>query len=220
MQKLISLCKRRGFIFPSSEIYGGIANGWDYGPLGAELKNNIMQAWWKRFVQRRNDIVGIDAALVMNTKVWEASGHLKNFSDPMVDCKKCKNRFRADSEEIVGSPSTSSGNKIYKCPSCGGELTAARQFNLMLKTFLGPVEDETAAVYFRPELAQAMFTDFKLVQQSLRKRIPFGIGQMGKAIRNEITPGNFIFRTREFDLVEIEYCVHPNDWEKYLKMWL
>ncbi len=219
MPKLISLCKRRGFIFPSSEIYGGIANGWDYGPLGAELKNNIMQACWKRFVQRRDDVVGIDAALIMNPKVWEASGHLKNFSDPLVDCKKCKNRFRAD-EVTPPSPPHEGGERGGVCTNCGGELTPARQFNLMLKTFLGPVEDETATAYFRPELAQAMFTDFKLIQQSLRKRIPFGIAQMGKAFRNEITPGNFIFRTREFDLMEIEYFVHPKDWEKYFDMWL
>jgi len=235
MPKLISLCKRRGFIFPSSEIYGGIANGWDYGPLGAELKNNIMQAWWKRFVQRRNDVVGIDAALIMNTKVWEASGHLKNFSDPLVDCKKCKKRFRADEilkiptniKELLTEWNDKEGIDVPKdlipvCPNCGskGTLTEVRSFNLMLKTFLGPIEDETSTAYFRPELAQAMFTNFKLVQQSGRKRIPFGIAQMGKAFRNEITPGNFIFRTREFDLMEIEYFVHPKDWEKYFDMWL
>src|SRR3989344_90738 len=196
MDKLISLCKRRGFIFPSSEIYGGIANGWDYGPLGVELKNNIKRAWRKRFVHGRDDMVGIDAALIMNPKVWEASGHLKHFTDPLVDCKKCKNRFRADE---IGA----------KCPNCGGELTQSRQFNMMLKTFLGPVEDESAVVYFRPETAQAMFVDFKNVVQSRRMRIPFGIAQMGKAFRNEITPGNFIFRTREFEQMEIEYFIHP-----------
>lgn len=222
MTKLISLCKRRGFIFSSSEIYGGIANGWDYGPLGAELKKNIMQEWWERFVHRRSDIVGIDAALIMNPKVWEASGHLKNFSDPLVECKKCKNRFRADSGEITPPtpPLVRGGKTGGVCPMCGGELSQARQFNLMLKTFLGPVEDVTASAYFRPELAQAMFVDFKQVQQAGRKRIPFGIAQMGKAFRNEITPGNFIFRTREFDLMEIEYFVHPKDWEKYFEMWL
>jgi len=207
MDKLISLCKRRGFIFPSSEIYGGIANGWDYGPLGVELKNNIKRAWWKRFVHGRDDMVGIDAALIMNPKVWEASGHLKHFTDPLVDCKKCKNRFRADE---IGA----------KCPNCGGELTQSRQFNMMLKTFLGPVEDESAVVYFRPETAQAMFVDFKQVLQTTRKKIPFGMAQTGKAFRNEITPGNFIFRTREFEQMEIEYFVQEKDWKKYYEVWL
>lgn len=213
MDKIVSLCKRRGFLFPSSEIYGGIANGWDYGPLGVELKNNIKQAWWRRFVHRREDMVGIDAALLMNPKVWEASGHLAHFSDPLVDCKKCHARFQAD--------------KIYKgngkkgvCPQCGGELTSVRQFNLMLKTFLGPVEDESSVVYFRPETAQAMFVDFKQILQTTRKRVPFGIAQMGKAFRNEITPGNFIYRTREFEQMEIEYFVPPKDWRRYFEMWL
>lgn len=208
MDKIISLCKRRGFIFPGSEIYGGLANSWDYGPLGVELKNNIKQLWWRKFVQERDDVVGIDAALIMNPKVWEASGHLKEFSDPLVECKKCHERFRAD--QITGT----------KCPSCGGELTEAKQFNLMLKTFLGPVESPENTVYFRPELAQAMFVDFKNVLDTSRKTLPFGIASQGKAFRNEITPGNFIFRTREFDLMEFEYFIRENEWQKWFDYWL
>ncbi|KKQ55086.1 MAG: Glycine-tRNA ligase [Parcubacteria group bacterium GW2011_GWA2_38_13] len=228
MDKLISLCKRRGFIFPSSEIYGGIANGWDYGPLGAELKNNIKRAWWKRFVHGRDDMVGIDAALIMNPKIWEASGHLSHFTDPLVDCKKCKNRFRADEITPPTPPFVRGGKKDDflergrggVCPNCGGELTQSRQFNMMLKTFLGPLEDESAVVYFRPETAQAMFVDFKQVLQTTRKKLPFGIAQAGKAFRNEITPGNFIFRTREFEQMEIEYFVKEKDWKKNFEMWL
>ncbi len=208
MQKIISLAKRRGFIFQSSEIYGGMANAWDYGPLGVELKNNIKRLWWDRFVHRRDDVVGIDAALIMNPKVWEASGHLKNFTDPLVDCKKCKNRFRADELE----------KKI--CPDCGGELTPARQFNLMFKTFVGPVEDSGATAYLRPETAQAMFVDFINVLQTSRKKLPFGIAQTGKAFRNEITPGNYIFRTREFEQMEIEYFINPKNWSKEFDKWL
>ena len=208
MEKIVSLCKRRGFIFPGSEIYGGLANSWDYGPLGVELKNNIKQLWWKRFVQQRDDMVGIDAALIMNPKVWEASGHLKEFSDPLVECKKCKRRFRAD--HVEGK----------KCPDCGGELGEARQFNLMLKTFLGPAEDNASVAYFRPETAQAMFVDFKNVLETSRKKVPFGIAQIGKAFRNEITPGNFIFRTREFEQMEIEYFINPkDDWNKHFEYW-
>ncbi|HEY4519239.1 MAG TPA: glycine--tRNA ligase, partial [Candidatus Paceibacterota bacterium] len=183
MDKIVSLCKRRGFVYPGSEIYGGLANSWDYGPLGAELKNNVKNYWWRRFVQSRDDIVGIDAALIMNPKVWEASGHLKEFSDPLVECKKCHNRFRAD--KINGI-----------CPVCGSkEFSEAKQFNLMLKTFLGPAEEKANAAYFRPETAQAMFVDFKNVLETSRRKLPFGIAQIGKAFRNEITPGNFIFRT-------------------------
>jgi len=207
MEKIISLCKRRGFIFPGSEIYGGLSNSWDYGPLGVELKNNIKNIWWKRFVHQRDDMVGIDAALIMNPKVWESSGHLKNFSDPLVECKKCHNRFRFD--EILNS----------KCPECSGELAGEKQFNLMLKTFLGPTEDDTSKVYFRPETAQAMFVDFKNVLDTTRRKIPFGIAQTGKAFRNEITPGNFIFRTREFEQMEIEYFIKENDWKKTFEMW-
>src|SRR3989344_4719775 len=207
MEKIISLCKRRGFVFPGSEIYGGLANSWDYGPLGVELKNNIKQLWWKRFVQQRDDMVGIDAALIMNPKVWEASGHLKEFSDPLVECKKCKRRFRADH---VNSK---------KCPDCGGVLSEPRQFNLMLKTFLGPAEEKANEVFFRPETAQAMFVDFKNVLETSRKKIPFGIAQVGKAFRNEITPGNFIFRTREFEQMEIEYFVGEKNWKDSFENW-
>ncbi len=209
MQNIISLAKRRGFIFAGSEIYGGLANSFDYGPLGVELKNNIKQEWWRRFVQQRADVVGIDAALLMNPKVWEASGHLKNFSDPLVECKKCHARFRADQLE-KGT-----------CPECGGkEFTPARNFNLMLKTFLGPAEDEANIVYFRPETAQAMFVNFKNILDTNRPKLPFGIAQQGKAFRNEITPGNFIFRTREFEQMEIEYFIKEKDWEKYFDLWL
>ncbi len=207
MDKIVSLCKRRGFIFPGSEIYGGLANSFDYGPLGVELKNNIKNLWWKRFVQQRDDMVGIDAALIMNTRVWQASGHLENFTDPLVECKKCHHRFRKDLVE---------GNK---CPDCGGELTEAKQFNLMLKTFLGPVENDESIVYFRPETAQAMFVDFKNVLDTTRRKLPFGIAQIGKAFRNEITPGNFIFRTREFEQMEIEYFIKEKDWKETFEMW-
>ena len=207
MNKIVSLCKRRGFIFPGSEIYGGLSNSWDYGPLGVELKNNIKNSWWKRFVHQRDDMVGIDAALIMNPKVWQASGHLENFSDPLVECKKCHHRFRKDLLEE------------NKCPDCKGELMEPKQFNLMLKTFLGPVEDESGTVYFRPETAQAMFVDFKNVLNTTRRKLPFGIAQIGKAFRNEITPGNFIFRTREFEQMEIEYFIKEEEWEKVFEMW-
>ena len=209
MSKIITVSKRRGFIFPGSEIYGGLANSFDYGPLGVELKNNIKQEWWKRFVQQRSDIVGIDAALIMNPKVWEASGHLENFSDPLVECKKCNTRFREDHI------------RDDKCPNCKGkEFSSPRQFNLMLKTFLGPAEDGANTVYFRPETAQAMFVDFKNVLDTSRQNIPFGIAQIGKVFRNEITPGNFIFRTREFEQMEIEYFVKEEEWEKHFEHWL
>ena len=211
MDKIVSLCKRRGFVYPGSEIYGGLANSWDYGPLGAELKNNVKNYWWRRFVQSRDDIVGIDAALIMNPKVWEASGHLKEFSDPLVECKKCHNRFRAD--KINGI-----------CPVCGSkEFSEAKQFNLMLKTFLGPAEEKANVAYFRPETAQAMFVDFKNVLETSRRKLPFGIAQIGKAFRNEITPGNFIFRTREFEQMEIEYFISEplsdEEWQKYFEEW-
>ncbi len=212
MDKIISLCKRRGFIFPGSEIYGGLANSWDYGPLGAELKKNIKDEWWKIFVRGRSDVVGVDTALIMNPKVWEASGHLKNFSDPLVECKKCHERYRED--QLTEK----------KCPNCGGELTIARQFNMMLKTFLGPVEDSSHIAYFRPETAQGMFVNFGLITGTTRKRLPFGVAQVGKSFRNEITPGNFIFRTREFEQLEIEYFIKPpkkdSDWNNYFEKWL
>src|SRR3990167_9201602 len=214
MEKIVSFCKRRGFIFPGSEIYGGLSNSWDYGPLGAELKNNIKHFWWKKFVQSRDDMVGIDASLIMNPKVWEASGHLKEFADPLVECKKCHKRFRFD--EIV-NPKSEIRNP--KCPECGGVLTEARQFNLMLKTFLGPAEDQADIAYFRPEIAQAMFVNFKQALNTARKKLPFGIASQGKAFRNEITPGNFIFRTREFDLMELEYFVRENEWGKWFEYW-
>ncbi len=207
MEKIVSLCKRRGFVFPGSEIYGGMANSFDYGPLGVELKNNIKNLWWKHFVHERDDMVGIDAALIMNPKVWQASGHLETFNDPLVECKKCHHRFRADKIESK------------KCPDCGGEFTKPKQFNLMLKTFLGPVEDAENTVYFRPETAQAMFVDFKNVLETSRKKVPFGIAQIGKAFRNEITPGNFIFRTREFEQMEIEYFIEEKDWKKVFEEW-
>ncbi|NCN25097.1 glycine--tRNA ligase [Candidatus Falkowbacteria bacterium CG10_big_fil_rev_8_21_14_0_10_37_14] len=213
MDKIISLAKRRGFIFPGSDIYGGLANAWDYGPLGVELKNNVKQRWWKTFVTRRADMVGLDAALLMNTKVWQASGHLKEFSDPLVECKACHARFRADQIDIK-SP----------CPDCKkGELTAPKQFNLMLKTFLGPVESEDNVVYFRPETAQGIFVNFKNIADTMRMKLPFGIAQIGKAFRNEITPGNYIFRTREFEQMEIEYFIRPPkdeaEWQTAFEDW-
>jgi glycyl-tRNA synthetase len=209
MEKIVSFCKRRGFVYPSSEIYGGLANSWDFGPYGVELKNNIKQDWWKFFVQEREDVVGLDAAIIMNPKVWEASGHLKEFKDPLVECKKCKKRFRAD--EISG-----------KCPECGGEITDPRMFSGLMKTFLGPVEDSSAETYFRPETAQGIFVNFKNIFDTSRVKIPFGVAQIGKAFRNEITPGNFVFRTREFEQMEIEYFFNPekDKWEEKFEMWL
>ncbi|MEN6522070.1 MAG: glycine--tRNA ligase [Armatimonadota bacterium] len=208
MEKIVELCKRRGFIFQSSEIYGGIGSTWDYGPLGVELKRNIKEAWWQDNVRVREDMVGLDSAILMNPRVWEASGHVEGFTDPMVDCKECKQRFRAD--QLEGD----------KCPTCGGELTEARQFNLMFKTFMGPVEDSAATVYLRPETAQGIFVNFKNVQQATRKKLPFGIAQIGKSFRNEITPGNFIFRTREFEQMEMEYFVMPGTDEEYHAKWI
>lgn len=222
MEKIVSLCKRRGFVFPGSEIYGGLANSFDYGPLGVELKNNIKNLWWKHFVHERDDMVGIDAALIMNTKVWEASGHLKEFTDPLVECEKCKRRFRADHID-TNYEKTKQFDKKIKCPDCAGKLSEPRQFNLMLKTFLGVTEDSASTAYFRPETAQAMFVDFKNVLDTTRKKIPFGIAQTGKAFRNEVTPGNFIFRTREFEQMEIEYFIpipkKDVDWQKIFDYW-
>lgn len=224
MEKVAALCKRRGFIFPGSEIYGGFANTWDYGPYGAELKRNIKEFWWKTFVRERNDVVGLDAGILMNPKVWEASGHVASFSDPLIDCKKCKERIRGDKliEENLGIEAAVGktlkevteiiiANKL-KCPKCGtSDFTEARSFNLMFKTHQGVVEETSTAVYLRPETAQGIFVNFKNVVQSCRQKIPFGIGQIGKAFRNEITPGNFTFRTREFEQMEIEYFVSPKD---------
>ena len=215
MSKLVSLSKRRGFIFPASEIYGGIGSSWDYGPLGVELKRNVKDAWWRSMVLERDDVVGLDSAIIQHPKVWEASGHVENFTDPMVDCKKCKGRFRADKLEdarCLEKPSKRPGE-------CDGELTEARRFNLMFKTFLGPVEDSAAQAYLRPETAQGIFTNFVNVQQSARKKPPFGIAQIGKSFRNEITPGNFVFRTREFEQMEMEFFVPPADWKKWYDEW-
>src|SRR3989338_4888004 len=209
MGKIVSLCKRRGFIFQSSEIYGGVEALWDYGPLGSLLKNNIKTEWLKKFVQARDDIVLIDTPAIMHPKTWEASGHLKNFTDPLVECKNCHARFRADHL------------KNNQCPNCQKkEFTEARQFNLMFKTFLGPVEDTAHQAYLRPETAQAMFTDFALVQETTRLKIPFGIAQIGRAFRNEITTGNLTFRSREFEQIEIEYFVKPGTDEEWYEKWV
>ncbi len=225
MDKLIALCKQRGIIFPGSEIYGGLANSWDFGPYGALLKNNIRQAWLKHFVTSRDDMLLMESGVIMNPKVWQASGHLQNFTDPLVDCKKCKKRWRADHilEQKSAVPRYDKEKPVdwkeIHCPECGGELTAVRNFNLMFKSFMGPVEDKSAEVYLRPELAAGMFTDFKLIQQANRKKLPFGIAQIGKAFRNEITPGNFIFRTREFEIMELEYFIKPKEWQSAFDMW-
>jgi len=208
MEKIVSLAKRRGFIFPSSEIYGGLNSCWDYGPLGVELKNNVKQAWWRRMIRQRADMVGQDASILMHPRVWEASGHVAGFTDPLVDCKQCKQRFRADHLTTT------------VCPECGGELTQPRNFNLMFKTFMGPVEDQAAVVYLRPETAQGIFVNFGNILTTTRKKLPFGVGQIGKSFRNEITPGNFTFRTREFEQMEIEYFVKPGTDEEYYRHWV
>lgn len=210
MQKIISLAKRRGFIFPSSEIYGGVEALWDYGPLGSLLKNNIKKEWLRRFVQEKEDIVLIDGTVLMHPRTWEASGHLESFTDPLVECKNCHSRFREDMLE-----------KSKKCPTCGqNNWTEPQMFNLMFKTFLGPVEGKASITYLRPETAQSMFVDFKLVQESQRLKVPFGIAQTGRCFRNEITTGNFTFRSREFDIAEIEYFVEPGTDEKWFDTWL
>ncbi|MDD5627063.1 MAG: glycine--tRNA ligase [Patescibacteria group bacterium] len=215
IDKIVSLAKRRGFIFQSSEIYGGLANTWDYGPLGVELANNIKRFWWKRFVQDREDVVGISSAILMNPKVWQVSGHLKNFTDPLVECKKCHQRFREDQ-----IPSDSQADKFWECSKGGKhEFAEARKFNLMFKTFVGPVEDANSTVYLRPETAQGTFVNFENVQITTRLKLPFGIAQIGKAFRNEITPGNFIFRVLEFEQMEIEYFIREEDWRKYFDYW-
>jgi glycyl-tRNA synthetase len=208
MDKIVSLCKRRGFVFPSSEIYGGFSSTWDYGPLGSLLKNNVKAAWIRSVVQERDDMVLIDAAILMHPTVWRASGHIENFTDPLVDCKSCKQRFRAD--HVEGD----------RCPNCGGELTEARQFNMMFKTFVGPVEEDASVTYLRPETAQGIFANFKNVATTTRRKLPFGIAQVGKAFRNEITPGNFTFRTREFEQMEIEYFVKPGTDEGWHRQWV
>jgi len=208
MTTIVSLCKRRGFIFQSSEIYGGLNSCWDYGPLGVELKRNVKEAWWKSMVTNRQDIVGIDAAILMHPRVWEASGHLTGFTDPLVDCKSCKERFRADHLDNLKS-----------CPKCGGELTEVRKFNLMFKTFMGAVEDRSSVVFMRPETAQGIFVNFLNVQQASRLKLPFGIAQIGKSFRNEITPGNFTYRTREFEQMEMEFFCYPGTDAQWYDYW-
>ena len=244
MDKLVSLCKNRGFIFPGSEIYGGLANSWDYGPLGVELKNNVKRAWWKKFVQENQYNTGVDCAILMNPRVWKASGHLSGFSDPLMDCKNCKSRHRADdlvekyaekhklniSVEAMDSDQLQAFVSEHKipCPICGkSDFTPIRKFNLMFKTFQGVTEDTTNTIYLRPETAQGIFVNFENVQRSTRMRVPFGIGQIGKAFRNEITPGNFTFRLREFEQMELEFFCKPGTdlewfayWKDFCKNWL
>jgi len=217
MDKIVSLAKRRGFVFQSSEIYGGLGSVWDYGPLGVELKRNLKERWWRSMCYERDDIEGVDAAILMHPKVWEASGHVSGFTDPLVDCKQCKNRFRADDPRIKGTPGEPDG----QCPACGtkGNLTAPRMFNLMFKTFMGPVEEQAAVVYLRPETAQGIYVNYLNVLQSSRQKVPFGIAQIGKAFRNEITPGNFTFRTREFEQMEMQFFVKPGEDERWFEEW-
>ena len=209
MEQIVALCKSRGFIFQSSDIYGGLASTWDYGPLGVELKRNVKNAWWQDMVSTRENIVGLDAAILMHPKVWEVSGHVSNFNDPLVDCKVCKQRFRADHLD-----------NSKTCPECGGELTEARMFNCMFKTHMGPVSDSAAAIYMRPETAQGIFVNFLNVQTATRKKLPFGIGQIGKSFRNEITPGNFTFRTREFEQMEMEFFCMPGTDDEWFEYWI
>ena len=244
MEKLVNLCKNRGFIFPGSEIYGGLANSWDYGPLGVEFKNNVKKAWWKRFVQESKYNVGLDSAIIMNPETWVASGHVGGFSDPLMDCKQCKARHRADKliEDYAfqnGTDDNPAGwsfeqmadfikEKGIACPDCGGKtFTDIKKFNLMFKTFIGVTEDNTSTVYLRPETAQGIFVNFNNVQRSTRKKLPFGVAQIGKSFRNEITPGNFIFRTREFEQMELEFFCKPGTdlewfafWKDYCLKWL
>ncbi|TMU85576.1 glycine--tRNA ligase [Bacillus sp. BHET2] len=244
MEKVVNLAKHRGFVFPGSEIYGGLANTWDYGPLGVELKNNIKKAWWKKFVQESPYNVGLDASILMNPQTWVASGHVGNFNDPMIDCKQCKTRHRADKiienaleekgiEMIVDGLSFEKMEEIIKehdiaCPDCGShDFTGIRQFDLMFKTHQGVTESSTNEIYLRPETAQGIFVNFKNVQRSMRKKMPFGIAQVGKSFRNEITPGNFTFRTREFEQMELEFFCKPGEdlewfsyWREFCKNWL
>jgi glycyl-tRNA synthetase len=210
MEKLVNLCKRRGIVFPTSDIYGGLGSTFDYGPLGVELKRNVKEAWWREMVQYRSDVLGLDSAIFQHPRTWEASGHLQNFTDPLVDCKSCRQRFRAD--HITGD----------RCPECGGELTPARNFNLMFKTFMGPVEDTAALIYLRPETAQGIFSNFENVVDTQRVKLPFGVAQQGKSFRNEITTENFIFRTREFEQMEMEFFVRPElaEEEKWYRYWV
>jgi len=216
MDTIVSLCKRRGFVFQASEIYGGIGNTYDYGPLGVELKRRVKEAWWTRMVTLRDDIVGLDSAIIQNPKTWETSGHVSGFTDPMVDCKKCKARFRADKLDDARCPERPS----KKPTECGGELTAPRAFNLMFKTHVGAVESDSSIAYLRPETAQGIFLNFKNVLESSRVKPPFGIAQIGKSFRNEITPGNFVFRTREFEQAEMEFFIPPAQNEHWYKYWV
>jgi len=212
MEKIVSLCKRRGFIFQSSEIYGGLNGCWDYGPLGVELKRNVKDYWWRVMVRERDDVVGMDGAILMSRAVWKASGHEATFTDPMVDCRTCKARLRADQ--------LPEKNGVKQCPNCGGkDLTAPRAFNLMFKTFVGATEDEDAVTYLRPETAQSIFVQFKNVLDTARKKLPFGIAQIGKAFRNEINPRNYIFRSREFEQMELEYFCRPEQGMELLEYW-
>lgn len=210
LETIVSLCKRRGFIYPGSDVYGGLSGTWDYGPLGVQLKRNIMQLWWKMFVDDREDMYGVDAAILMNQKVWKASGHVDTFTDPLVECSNCKSRFREDKIDTS------------KCPHCGQKNTfgEARQFNMMFKTNIGPVTDENSISYLRPETAQGIFTNFKNIVDSFYPDMPFGLAQQGKAFRNEISPRDFIFRSREFEQMEIEYFVHPDNWEAEFEKWV
>ncbi len=231
MDKITSLAKRRGFVFGSSEIYGGIGGCWDYGPVGVLLKNNIKNIWWKSMVQEREDIIGLDSSIITNPKVWEASGHVESFTDPLVDCKSCKKRFRADklveglTRKEEGVTTTADIKKLtkalqkIKCPDCGGELTPPRRFNLLVNAYLGVLEDRKSQVYLRGETCQGIFVDFNLALLTARQKIPFGIAQIGKAFRNEITPGNFIFRAREFEQMEMEYFVNPQEAKRYFHYW-
>jgi glycyl-tRNA synthetase len=206
MEKVISLCKRRGFIYPGSEIYGGLAGTWDYGPYGVELANNIKNSWWKKFISDREDMYGMDAAIIMNPKAWVASGHVEGFQDPLVECKKCHHRFRADQTD-------------KKCPDCGGEFGETQQFNMMFKTFVGATQDSASVAYLRPETAGGMFVNFKNILDSMHPKLPFGMGQIGKAFRNEIAPRDFVFRSREFKQMEVEYFVHPDKWAESFEEW-
>ena len=225
MDKILSISKRRGFVFQSSEIYGGLGSTWDYGPLGVELKRHVKEAWWRSVVLDRDDMVGLDAAILMHPQVWVASGHVENFTDPLVECRSCNRRFRLDHlAEAAGmqldQADSAKSLEVLACPECGGELGDPRQFNLMFKTFMGPVEDTASEVHLRPETAQGIFVNFANVVNSTRKKLPFGIAQIGKAFRNEITPGNFTFRTREFEQMEIEYFVKPGTDEEWLQRWV
>ena len=227
IETVVSLCKRRGFVFPCGEIYGGTKSAWDYGPLGVELKDNIKRQWWKTVVQSRDDVVGLDSSVILPRQVWSASGHLDVFTDPLIECLSCHKRFRAD--QLAEDFSARSGKEVSEddlsevpCPNCGnrGEYTAPRDFNMMLKTYLGPVESEEGVHYLRPETAQGIFINFLNVQTTARKKPPFGIGQIGKSFRNEITPGNFIFRTREFEQMEMEFFVEPGEDETWHQYWI